>query len=207
MKSPKIAIVNYSIGNVGSVYSALKFYNYNVDLAATPEILRSADMLVLAGVGNYPAAISKLKELSLWEVMNELVITKKKPVLGICLGMQLFADIGYENGENKGFGWIPGKVVKMEGKDLKIPHIGWNEIMPRHAELFKNSRYNFFYFMHSYHFVPDDDSAVIATTRYGGLEICSAVRKDNIIGMQFHPEKSQGDGLRLLRSAVESLCK
>ena len=207
VKNPKIGIVDYSIGNVGSVYSAFKFYDYDVSLINTPDKLKSADMIVLAGVGNYPTAISKLKELHLWDAINGLVTEKKKPLLGICLGMQLFADVGYENGENRAFGWISGKVVKMEGEGLRVPHIGWNEIEVRGAALFENSRYNFFYFMHSYHFIPHDKKVVIATTRYGDLEICSAVSKDNIIGVQFHPEKSQSDGLRLLHKAVECLCK
>lgn len=201
----KIGIVNYSIGNVGSVHSALGFYNYDVSLIDTPGAVDAVDMLVLAGVGNYPTAILMLRNLGLWEKINEAVTIKKKPILGICLGMQLFADLGYENGENRGFGWIAGKVIKMEGNHLRIPHIGWDEVKPQEAVLFKNSRYNLFYFMHSYHFIPKDKNLVIATTNYGDLEICSAVKKDNIVGVQFHPEKSQGDGLRFLKNTVEVL--
>jgi glutamine amidotransferase len=201
----KIGIVNYSIGNVGSVYSAFKFYNYQVALIDNAKYLSSVDLIVLAGVGNFPTAASRLKTLNLWDVLDELVLVKKKPVLGICLGMQLFASLGYENGEHQGLDWIPGKVIKLEGRRLKVPHIGWNEVMPREESLFKASRYSFYYFMHSYHFVPDDKKVIIATTRYGDLEICSAVKKDNIVGVQFHPEKSQGDGLRFLKNAVEVL--
>lgn len=201
----KIGIVNYSIGNVGSVYSAFRFYNYNVSLIDTPGAVDAVDMLVLAGVGNYPAAASRLKSMNLWERIDEAVTIRKKPILGICLGMQLFADIGYENGKNKGFGWIAGEVIKMEGNNLRVPHIGWDEVSPQESTLFKNSRYNFFYFMHSYHFMPKDKNAVIASTNYGDLEICAAVKKDNIVGVQFHPEKSQGDGLRFIKNAVEAL--
>lgn len=204
-KNIKIGIVNYGIGNVGSVYSAFRFYNYNVELVDTPKMLESVDIIVLAGVGNYPTAVSQLKKLGLWDVIDGLVIGKKKPILGICLGMQLFAEKGYENGENDGFGWILGKVIKLEGKNLKIPHIGWNAIKPYDTVLFNNSHYNFFYFMHSYHFCPEDKRLTIATTRYGDIEICSAIRKDNIIGVQFHPEKSQADGLRLLKNTIEVL--
>lgn len=201
----KIGIVNYSIGNVGSVYSAFKFYNYNVSLIDTPGAVDAVDMLVLAGVGNYPAAAFRLKSMSLWERIDEAVTIRKKPILGICLGMQLFADIGYENGKNKGFGWIAGEVIKMEGNNLRVPHIGWDEVSPQEDTVFKSSRYNFFYFMHSYHFMPKDKSAVIASTNYGDLEICAAVKKDNIVGVQFHPEKSQGDGLRFIKNTVEEL--
>ena len=156
-------------------------------------------------MGNFTTAISRLKALNLWDAINEEVLNKKKPVLGICLGMQLFADISYENGENKGFGWIKGKVVRMDCESLRIPHIGWDEVKSSDDKLFKGMRNNFFYFMHSYHFVLEDNDANIATTNYGDLKICSAVKKDNIVGVQFHPEKSQGDGLRFLKNTVEAM--
>jgi len=201
----KIGIVNYSIGNVGSVYSAFKFYKYDTLLIDKPGALADVNIIVLAGVGNFTTAISRLKALNLWDAINEEVLNKKKPVLGICLGMQLFADISYENGENKGFGWIKGKVVRMDCESLRIPHIGWDEVKSSDDKLFKGMRNNFFYFMHSYHFVLEDNDANIATTNYGDLKICSAVKKDNIVGVQFHPEKSQGDGLRFLKNTVEAM--
>lgn len=201
----KIGIVNYSIGNVGSVYSAFKFYKYDTLLIDKPKALSDVNIIVLAGVGNFPTAISRLKELNLWDAINEEVLNKKKPVLGICLGMQLFADISYENGENKGFGWIKGKVVRMDSQSVRVPHIGWDEVKSSDDKLFKGMRYNCFYFMHSYHFVLEDKDANIATTYYGNLKICTAVKKDNIIGVQFHPEKSQGDGLRFLKNTVEAM--
>lgn len=201
----KIGIVNYGIGNVGSVYSAFKFYKYDTLLIDKPWALADVNIIVLAGVGNFPTAISRLKALNLWDAINEEVLNKKKPVLGICLGMQLFADISYENGENEGFGWIHGKVVRMDSESLRVPHIGWDEVKPSDDKLFKGMRYNSFYFMHSYHFVLEDEDANIATTYYGNLKICSAVKKDNIVGVQFHPEKSQGDGLRFLKNTVEAM--
>lgn len=201
----KIGIVNYSIGNVGSVYSAFKFYKYDALLIDKPRELADVNIIVLAGVGNFHTAISRLKALNLWDAINEEVLNKKKPVLGICLGMQLFADISYENGENKGFGWIKGKVVRIDSESVRVPHIGWDEVKPSDDKLFKGMRSNFFYFMHSYHFVLEDKDANIATTYYGNLKICSAVKKDNIVGVQFHPEKSQGDGLRFLKSTVEAM--
>jgi len=199
----KIGIVNYSLGNVGSVYSAFGFYGYDVFLVNRPEELEKYDVIVLAGVGNFNTAVSKLKQYQFWDRLNYEVTVKKKPVLGICLGMQLFADISYEGGENKGFGWISGRVVKIEDHSTKVPHIGWDEIKPLDDKLFKGMQNNSFYYMHSYHFVPEDKGVTKAVTRYGDLEIVAAIRKDNIVGVQFHPEKSQGDGLRLLRNFLE----
>jgi len=199
----KIGILNISMGNVGSVHSALRFYKYDVGLVNKPEELKNFAVLILAGVGHFKTASSRLKKLHFWDTLGEEVIVKKKPVLGICLGMQLFADIGYEGGGNSGLGWIKGKVIKIEGTSLKVPHIGWDDITPLDDELFKGMRYNSFYFMHSYHFIPDDKNVIKAVTEYGKLEIVATIRKDNIFGVQFHPEKSQGDGLRLLRNFLE----
>lgn len=201
----KIGIVNYSIGNVGSVYSALEFYHYNLRLVDEPEVIKNSDLIVLAGVGNFSTATSRLKELKLWETINYYVREKKKPLLGICLGMQLFADSSHEGGENFGFGWIKGKVVKLEGKEIQVPHMGWDKVEPADTKLFHGVRYGFFYYMHSYHFIPDDPKVILARTSYGRDNLVACVKKDNIIGVQFHPEKSQGDGLRLLRNAIEEL--
>lgn len=199
----KIGIINNSLGNVGSVYSAFEFYKYDVKLVNDPGELDGCDVIVMAGVGNFNTGVTKLKQLHFWDKLNEEAMVKKKPLLGICLGMQMFADVSYEGGENKGFGWIKGKVVKIEGSSVKVPHIGWDEVTPLDDRLFKGIRYSAFYFMHSYHFIPEDRSTVKAVIRYGDIEIVSAVGKDNIIGVQFHPEKSQGDGLRLLRNFLE----
>jgi glutamine amidotransferase len=201
----KIGIVNISIGNVGSVHSALRFYNYDVGLVNKPEELKNYTVLILAGVGHFKTAASRIKELHFWDALGEEVIGKKKPVLGICLGMQLFAGTGYEGGENDGLGWINGKVIKIEEAALKVPHMGWADIQPLDERLFRGMRYNSFYFMHSYHFIPDDKNVIKAVTQYGDIEIVAAVSKDNIFGVQFHPEKSQGDGLRFLRNFLEMI--
>ncbi len=203
----KIGIVNYSIGNVGSVLSAFQFYNYDVSLVGNPEDLDKTDIIVLAGVGNFATAVTKLKEAQFLDKLNHLVLIKKKPVLGICLGMQIFANVGYEDGTTQGLGWIKGKVVKIEGCNLVVPNIGWNQVRPNDKKLFKNVRYHSFYYMHSYHFIPDDKKVIIATTDYGNLKMVAAVRLNNIIGVQFHPEKSQADGLRFLKNSVESFIK
>jgi glutamine amidotransferase len=202
-KATKIGIVNQGIGNVGSVHSALAFYRYDVLLVNKPSDLKDISIIVLAGVGNFPTAVSKMKDSKLWDKINEEVLVKKKPVIGICLGMQLFADVGYEGGKHRGFGWIKGKVVKLNAGNLKLPHMGWNKVDALDTALFGGMRYNFFYFMHSYHFLPDDNRIVAATTNYGDVKIVSAVRQGNIVGVQFHPEKSQADGLRLLRNMIE----
>lgn len=199
----KIGIVNTSIGNVGSVFSAFQFYKYDVILVNSPAELEDVDAIVLAGVGNFNTAVAKLESLSFWNALNEQVLVKRKPILGICLGMQLFADVSYEDGENAGFGWIKGKVMKIEDNSVRVPHIGWNDVKPVDNALFRGMLYNSFYFMHSYHFVPNDHRDVQAITQYGNLELVSALRKDNIVGVQFHPEKSQGDGLRFLRNFLE----
>ena len=118
--------------------------------------------------------------------------------------MHLFSTISYEGGENKGFDWISGKVVKIQDDKLRVPHMGWNQVACSDKGLIKSMENPYFYFMHSYHFVPDDKEVIIATTNYGNVEIVSAVKKDNIIGVQFHPEKSQGDGLRFINRFVEA---
>ena len=199
----KIGIINYSMGNIGSIKSALGFYDYDVSVITHPKEIDSLDILILAGVGNFATASERLKKFKFWDKLDEEVTCNEKPVFGICLGMQIFADKGLENGEHAGFGWIRGTVIKMEGEAIRIPHIGWNKITHHEDLLFKGILNNFFYFMHSYHIVPEEKNVEIAWTNYGGIKFVSAVRKKNIMGVQFHPEKSQGDGLRILRNFVE----
>jgi glutamine amidotransferase len=165
--------------------------------------MNNIDIIVLAGVGNFLSASARLKDMHFWDKLNEDVLIKKKPTLGICLGMHLFSTISYEGGENNGFDWISGKVVKIQDDKLRVPHMGWNQVACSDKGLINSMENPYFYFMHSYHFVPDDKEVIIATTNYGNVEIVSAVKKDNIIGVQFHPEKSQGDGLRFINRFVE----
>ena len=200
----RIGLINYSIGNIGSVYSAFRFHKYQISLISNAKELDDVDIIVLAGVGNFVTAVRCLKDLHFWNKLNEEVLIKKKPVLGICLSMHLFSTISYEGGENKGFDWISGKVVKIQDDKLRVPHMGWNQVACSDKGLIKGVENPYFYFMHSYHFVPDDQEVIIATTNYGNVEIVSAVKKDNIIGVQFHPEKSQGEGLRFIKRFVET---
>lgn len=202
----KIGIVNNGLGNVASVLSAFRFYDYRVSLVNSPQELKNTDLIVLAGVGNFKAAVSNLKKKGFWSKLKSEVIDKKKPVFGICLGMQLFAEKSYEGGITQGFGWIKGKVIKIDNSLARVPHIGWNEIRAYGYgnKIFHRIKYNHFYFMHSYHFVPDDPKVIIAQSDYDKLNFVSAVKYKNIIGVQFHPEKSQTDGLRLIKNIVNS---
>jgi len=201
----KIGIINYGRSNIGSVRSALRFYNFDTcDINEAADIGK-ADILVLAGVGNFAASHSKLTTLGFWEALDRAVMEQHKPILGICLGMQMFFEKSYENGEHAGFGWIAGEVKKIDDPKLKIPHIGWDEVVPSQQDdpLFCQIKYNYYYFMHSYHCVPKNTGDIAATTDYSGFRFVSAVRKETIMGVQFHPEKSQIDGLRLLKNFVE----
>ncbi len=202
----KIGIINYGRSNIGSVRSALKFYAFNACDVTDPDDLNSVDIIILAGVGNFSAAHSQLKSRGFWDVLDRMVMDKATPILGICLGMQLFADRSFENGEHEGFGWIPGEVIKINDKNLKIPHIGWDLVSPtEHDGLFRNIKYGHFYFMHSYHFRPERKDTILATTDYSGFPFVSAVKRDHIVGVQFHPEKSQIDGLRFIKNFVEMI--
>jgi glutamine amidotransferase len=201
----RIGIIDYQLGNIGSVKSALDFFNYDVAVITRPKEIDNADLLVLAGVGNFAAASERLKKVQFWDKLDEEVRCNEKPVLGICLGMQIFAEQGFEDGTNNGFGWIPGHVIRMQGANLRVPHIGWNMVSPTDDPLFSGVQNRYFYFMHSYHFIPKEKQVVIASTEYSGLRFVSAIRKKNIVGVQFHPEKSQGDGLRILKNFTEMM--
>jgi glutamine amidotransferase len=201
----KIGIINYGRSNIGSVRSALRFYNFDTCDINEASDLAKADILVLAGVGNFAAAHSKLTTLGFWDALDRVVMEQNKPILGICLGMQMFFEKSFENGEHSGFGWIAGEVKKIDDPKLKIPHIGWDAVVPSQPGdlLFSQIKYNYYYFMHSYHCIPKNRSDIAATTDYSGFRFVSAVRKGTIMGVQFHPEKSQIDGLRLLKNFVE----
>lgn len=200
----KVGLINNSLGNVGSVLSALSFYKYEVVLAEDFAAIKDSDILILAGVGNFITAAQKLKDLKFWDVINEEVVDNKKPILGICLGMQLFAERSYEDGVTDGFGWIKGEIIKLPEELVRVPHMGWNLVTPTNSKpIFEGLRYYYFYYMHSYHFKPENEKHIIATSKYGEIDIVAAIKKDNIIGVQFHPEKSQGDGLRLFRNILE----
>ena len=197
-----VAIVDYNMGNIKSIENAINHIgDFNIRSTADHDEILQADIIILPGVGAFPDAMQKLKERNLVAILNEAVIKNKTPTLGICLGMQLLFDSSEEKVLCNGLGWIPGKVVYMKPKDnLRIPHIGWNSLILSESD----SLFSFldhdkdFYFVHSL-YVQCKDSHALARFQYGDTMI-AAVKKDNIVGMQFHPEKSQKNGLNALRS-------
>lgn len=201
----KIALIDYGMGNVRSIKNAiLHIGDFQIDVTADPEVIRAADCLLLPGVGAYPDAIKNLKEKNLISLLNEQVLEKNKPVLGICLGMQLLFTSSAEGGYNEGLGWIPGIVEYMELDDsFRIPHVGWNELhLKRESTMFNTLGHDKdFYFVHSY-YANCNDNYIIASFNYG-KEFTAAVQYKNIVGMQFHPEKSQQNGMKVLRQFIE----
>ena len=201
----KVTIVDYNSGNISSVINSFKEVAKNkIDLEVTSDLqkIKSSDKLVLPGQGSFKSCVDALNAINgLTEALSEFAINDKKPLLGICVGLQMFADIGYEETETKGLGWIPGQVSKIDNKDgaFKLPHIGWNEInIVKESKIFKNlDKNSHMYFVHSYEFIPDDKSVISATTDYSTNIVC-AVEKENIFGTQFHPEKSDKLGLKLI---------
>jgi len=205
-----IAVIDYGSGNLRSVAKALEAAaensNTNSKIVVTSDVklIKQSDKIVLPGQGSFRDCYLGIKKISgLNEALNELVLGKKKPILGICVGMQLFAKTGYESQETKGFGWIDAEVKKINNinKKIKLPHTGWNEIeLKNDCFLFSNIKNkSHFYFVHSYEFITKEKEHVTATTNYNGSIIASIV-KDNIVGTQFHPEKSQKNGLVILEN-------
>ena len=202
-----LALVDYGAGNLHSVANALKAAGADgVTVTADPDVVRAADRIVLPGVGSFKACAEGLKAIPhLVETMAERVLVGGAPFLGICVGMQLLASRGVEHGVTEGLDWIEGEVRLIEVTDpaIKIPHMGWNDVAPTpHAAEAAVIEPGEAYFLHSYHFVPDDGHAVAAMTDHGG-GIVAAVARDNIVGVQFHPEKSQAYGLGLLSRFLE----
>lgn len=199
-----LALIDYGAGNLHSVANALKAAGAeNVSVTADPDAVRAADRIVLPGVGSFKACAEGLRAIAHMEdVLAERVLVGGAPFLGICVGMQLLADRGVEHGITPGLGWIGGEVRPIERTDpaIKIPHMGWNDVVPSaHAGLVEAGEA---YFLHSYHFVPEDGHRVAAMTDHGG-GLVAAVARDNIVGVQFHPEKSQAYGLELLAAFLE----
>ena len=178
----------------------------NIEVTADLNKIKSSDKVVLPGQGSFKSCVDALNEIKgLTDTLNEFVINNKKPLLGICVGLQMFADVGYEETETKGLGWISGKVSKIDNQNgkYKLPHIGWNQInIVKDSKLFKDIENNsHMYFVHSYEFVPNDKTVTAATTDYSSNIIC-AVEKENIFGTQFHPEKSDKTGLKIINNFI-----
>ena len=204
-----ITIVDYKSGNISSVINSFnEVAKDKVKIEVTSDIkkIKSSDKVVLPGQGSFKSCVDGLKNKSgLVDTLHEFVINNKKPLLGICVGLQMFADVGYEEMETKGLGWISGKVSKIDNQNgkYKLPHIGWNQInIVKDSKFFKDIENNsHMYFVHSYEFIPNDNSAIIATTDYSSNIVC-AVEKENIFGTQFHPEKSDKTGLKIIGNFI-----
>lgn len=200
-----IRIIDYGVGNLFSLRSSLRAIGIDADYTGDPAEIRKADKLILPGVGAFRDAREALRSTGLDRVVQEEA-GKGKPLMGICLGMQMLFDRSYEYGEYEGLGLIPGEIVPMEGripKELPIPHIGWNELALKQPSLLMKNTANgdYVYFVHSY-YAETPAEYVIATTEYG-VKMTAAVQKDNVYGCQFHPEKSSEVGLSILKAFCE----
>ena len=207
-----LTVVDYGVGNLRSIAKSIEKansennLNYSVKISSDNSDIKKADKLVLPGQGSFKACREGIKNIKgLDDVLNESVINKKKPIYGICAGMLFFGTTGYEEEETAGLNWIKGNVEIMPNdKNLKIPHMGWNELnVKKNIGVFKNvNNKSHAYFIHSYEFVPEDKEVVSLSTNYG-KDIVAAVCHENIYGSQFHPEKSQGTGLRMLSNFLK----
>src|SRR5210317_2159863 len=204
-----VTIVDYNSGNISSVinsFTEVAKNKVNIEVTADLNKIKTSDKVVLPGQGSFKSCVDALKNINgLVDTLNEFAINNKKPLLGICVGLQMFADIGYEESETKGLGWIQGKVLKIDNQKgkYKLPHIGWNEInILKNNKIFKDIENNsHMYFVHSYEFIPKDKSVISATTDYSSSIVCS-VEKENIFGTQFHPEKSDKLGLKIIKNFI-----
>ena len=205
-----VTIIDYGSGNLKSAAKALETAANNINLnekiivTSDPKIIKESKKIILPGQGSFRDCFLGIKKISgLEDTLNELVLVKKKPILGICVGMQLFAKIGHESQQTEGFGWIDAEVRKINNinKTLKLPHMGWNEIVLKEStNLFSNIKdKSHMYFIHSYELITKQKDCIVATTTYGN-SVIAAVKKENIFGTQFHPEKSQKNGLIILEN-------
>ena len=202
MKNKNIVIIDYGVGNTYSVSNAINYLGYkNIKISNDEKIIKKASILILPGVGAFEECINNIKKLNLDSILHEQVIARQKPILGICVGMQLFATTSQEKGIHDGLNWIPGIVKKIVvPKPLTVPHVGWNDVtFKEENDLFlRNEQGSNFYFDHSY-YLECSENNVIGFCKYG-IKLTAAVQKENIFGVQFHPEKSHINGLKLFRS-------
>ena len=205
-----VIIVDYNSGNISSVINSFKEVakdKVNIEVTSDLNKIKSSDKVVLPGQGSFRSCVNALNKIDgLSNSLNEFAISLKKPLLGICVGLQMFADIGYEETETKGLGWISGKVSKINNQNgkYKLPHIGWNQIkLIKDSKIFKDIENNsHMYFVHSYEFIPNNKDVISATTEYSSNIVCS-IEKENIFGTQFHPEKSDKMGLKIIKNFLD----
>lgn len=198
MTGPRVVIVGYGMGNVASLRNALLAIDAEVEIAEDPAAARDAERIILPGVGAFNHGMARLRQTGWHDALLEHATDRERPLLGVCLGMQLLATTGDENGPTKGLGLIAADVAKIVDRDVVVPHMGWNDTVPvRPNRLVAEP--GCFYFVHSYHVVPYDPGDVTLECDHGG-PIVAGLERGNLFGVQFHPEKSQIDGLALLRS-------
>lgn len=199
-----IAIIDYQMGNLRSVQKGFEKVGHPATITSDPEEVLRADKVVLPGVGAFEDAMKELTKRDLIEPIHQ-AIDRGKPFLGICLGLQLLFDVSYEDGRHEGLGILPGEVVRFEVPEgMKVPHMGWNQLLIRKPSAVLESipEGSHFYFVHSYYVVPKDREVIATETDYS-VNFCSMIWRDNLYATQFHPEKSQADGLRLLKNFAE----
>lgn len=199
----KICIINTDSGNQKSVYNAINNLNYSVKISNAKKDLEDSTHLILPGVGAYKNLMLKINELKLNEILLEQIRIKKKPFLGICVGMQILSTFGYEFEKSPGLDYIKGKVTKLKTTNYRLPHVGWNSLsIKKNSELFKGLDENsYFYFVHSYIFEVENNLNILSVTNYD-KDFVSSVQKENLFGVQFHPEKSQKSGLLVLKNFI-----
>ncbi len=197
----RVLIVDYGMGNVASVKKILDFIGLDSVISNKIEDFEESDFIILPGVGSFKQGMENLINLGLVPILNSEIIDKKKPFLGICLGMQLIADLGTENGITEGLGWVKGKVIKLENSTYRVPHLGWNNLIIKENDFFSSFNNKDFYFIHSYHFDVENSNDVAAYVNYDNNYV-AAVQKGNIIATQFHPEKSQKEGVAFIMKVI-----
>lgn len=203
-----IVIIDYGMGNLGSVLKSFKKVCDNVIISSSKEEVERAKKLVLPGVGHFSKGMKNLKDLDLLDLLYERVVINRVPILGICLGMQLFSKFSYE-GKVEGLGWLDAEVVRFNVEDklrFKVPHMGWNSIKIEKENILLDGilQSELFYFVHTYHIKCFDNKDILANTNYS-YGFTSVIQKDNIYGTQFHPEKSHGKGLKIIKNFVQKI--
>lgn len=210
MNNKKIAIFDYGVGNVTSIANAINFLDYKIKITAEKSELADAHIIILPGVGAFKYAMDSINRENTRETLEYFALNQKKPIVGICLGMQILFSESEENGHHLGLNWIPGKVAKIpEVSGFPVPHVGWNQakITPSSAGFFgPKLEKPFFYFDHSYS-VQCEEKYISSKCEYGPSQIVASVRRENIAGVQFHPEKSDRSGLKLFRNIIENIDK
>jgi glutamine amidotransferase len=198
-----IVIIDYNMGNVGSIYNMIKKLGYESRITSSLDEIKKANKIILPGVGSFDNGIMNLKKLGLLEILNYKVLQEKVPIIGICLGMQLMTKKS-EEGKLEGLGWINGETIKFVSDKYKVPHMGWNTVnIKKYSKLFEGMDGEIrFYFVHSYYVKCSDTKDVLTTTYYIN-EFVSSFEKNNIIGVQFHPEKSHKFGMQIFRNFIE----